>query len=211
MVLCTDVVTNSGEKIFAWATNNPNYSNRYIESKITEIHFSNGLVFKFNFSSCSSCLSAELSWFLLKHKFKPFGSKYIGSAIVELKSFPCKGYKLLDYLDFISVESFEDFQRERDRTSYLVVKKNPSDYGVVAESLFYTMQLNSLCDIVLQGELMPQDYSYMYNRKGDMITVIFAAYKRRHLWYKYTYKVIDLDKFQTLLTKIHIRYSEFFK
>lgn len=208
MVLCTKIVTNTDEKIFAWATNNPNYSNRYIESKIEEIHFSNGLVFKFDHSTC---LSAELSWFLLKHKFKPFGSKYIGSAIVELKSFPCKGYKLLDYLDFVSVESFEDFRRERDRTSYPIVSKNPSDYGVVTESLYYTIQLNSLCDIILQGELMPQDYSYIYSRKGDTITVIFAAYKRRHLWYKYTYKVIDLKKFQTLLTKIHIQYNEFFK
>ena len=89
MILCTNIVTNSGEKIFAWGTNNPNYSNRYIESKIEEIHFSNGLVFKFDHSTC---LSAELSWFLLKHKFKPFGSKYIGSAIIELKSFQCKEY-----------------------------------------------------------------------------------------------------------------------
>lgn len=208
MILCTDIVTNSGEKIFAWGTNNPNYSNRYIESKIEEIHFSNGLVFKFDHSTC---LSAELNWFLLKHKFIPFGSKYVGSAIVELRSFQCNGYRLLDYLDFVGVEVFEDFRRERDRTSYLMIKKNPRDYGVVPESLYYTIQLNSLCDIVLQGELMPQDYSYMYSRKGDMITVIFSAYKRQHLWYKYTYKVIDLDKFQTLLTKIHIQYNEFFK
>lgn len=83
--------------------------------------------------------------------------------------------------------------------------------GVVTESLCYTIQLNSLCDIVLQGELMPHDYSYMYNRKGTLITVIFAAYKRRHLWYKYTYSITDLEKFQTLLTKIHIQYSEFFQ
>lgn len=208
MVLCTKIVTNTNEKVFAWATNNPNYANKYIESKIEEIHFSNGLVFKFNHSTC---LSAELSWFLLKHKFAPFGSKYVGSAIVELRSFPCKGYKLLDYLDFVSVKEFEDTEREKDRTLYAVVKKNPDDYGVVTESLCYTVQLNSLCDIVLQGELMPHDYSYMYSRKGTLITVIFAAYKRRHFWYKYTYNITDLEKFQTLLTKIHIQYSEFFK
>lgn len=58
---------------------------------------------------------------------------------------------------------------------------------------------------------MPHDYSYMYSRKGTLITVIFAAYKRRHFWYKYTYNITDLEKFQTLLTKIHIQYSEFFK
>lgn len=208
MVLCTKIVTNTGEKLFAWATNNTNYPNKYLESKIEEIHFSNGLVFKFNHSTC---LSAELSWFLLKHKFTPFGSKYVGSAIVELRSFQCKGYKLLDYLDFVSVEEFEYKKGEIDRTLYPLVRKNPSDYGVVPESLCYTIQLNSLCDIVLQGELMPHNYSYMYNRKGTLITVIFAAYKRRHLWYKYTYSVIDLDKFQTLLTKIHIQYSEFFQ
>lgn len=83
--------------------------------------------------------------------------------------------------------------------------------GVVTESLCYTIQLNSLCDIVLQGELMSHDYSYMYNRKGTLITVIFAAYKRRPLWYKYTYSITDLEKFQILLTKIHIQYSEFFQ
>lgn len=208
MVLCTKIVTNTGEKLFAWATNNPNYANKYLESKIEEIHFSNGLVFKF---SHSTCLSAELSWFLLKHKFTPFGSKYVGSAIIELRSFPCKGYKILDYLDFVSVEEFEYRKGEIDRTLYPLVRKNPSDYGVVPESLCYTIQLNSLCDIVLQGELMPHNYSYMYNRKGTLITVIFAAYKRRHLWYKYTYSIIDLEKFQTLLTKIHIQYSEFFQ
>lgn len=34
MVLCTRIVTNTDEKIFAWATNNPNYANKYIESKL---------------------------------------------------------------------------------------------------------------------------------------------------------------------------------
>ena len=54
---------------------------------------------------------------------------------MELKSFPCKGYKLLDYLDFVSVKEFEDRKRDMDRTLYPVVRKNPNGYGVVTESL----------------------------------------------------------------------------
>ena len=210
MVLCTEIVTNNNEKIFAWATNNPNYSNRYIESKITEIHFSNGLVFKFNFNSCLSCLSAELSLFLLKHKFSPFGSRYIGSAIVELRSFPCNGYKLLDYLDFVSVKQFEDREREMDRTSYPVVKKNPSNYGVVPEDVFTIRQFNSLCDIILMGEFIPSEFDFLYTRKDDVIFIKYKDYKRKNVYYTYKYKITDLKKFLALITKIHIQFDEYF-
>lgn len=206
MVFCTDIITNTAEKIFAWGTSNPRYANRYLESKIKEIHFSNGLVFEFNHSSC---LSAELSWFLIRNNFKPFGSKFENTAITELRSFPCNGYKLLNYLDYIGIESFNG--AISPDAFYPAIKKTDKNYGVVPDSLTYLSQMNSICDIILLGELSPQDLSYLYNRQDDIISIIYTGFGKKGKYYKYKYKVLDPKKFQTLLTKIHIQYYQFFQ
>lgn len=205
MVFCTDIVTKTGGKIFSCGTNSPQFGNRDLESKITELHFSNGLVFKYN---GIASLSSDLSWFLMRNKFKPFGSRFMGNAIVELRCFPYGEYKLMDYLDFTKVsEYYDDPQQDGN---FLTIGKSDKTYGVVCQSMHYYMQLNNLFDIILSGELDLQDVSSMYSRIDDRITVIYSGYMHKGYRYKYEYKVTDLDKFQLLLTKISIRYSKFF-
>lgn len=207
MIFCTGIIiNNSEEKVFAWSTNNPNYANKYVEAFICEIHFSNGLIFKFDHSSC---LSIQLSKFLTQYKLKPFGSRFVNNTIVELRSFPCKGYKLLDYLELIDVKEFTD--DSRPYYDYLAIKKKSDTLGVVPETLSLYTQMNSLCDIILIGELSSKDLSYMYNRQNDIINVTYAGLKNLDTRYLYSYKVLDLEKFNLLLTKIHVIYSKFFQ
>lgn len=206
-VVCTKIVTNNNSKIFAWHKNPPFMNSRKLDAIIDEIHFSNGVVFKY---SHQDNLSSELSWFLLKQDFIPFGCKFKGSAIVELKSFPCNGIKLLNYIEFLDINTICDILRKEDRWSYQAVKRNVEDYGVIPEITYIIRQFNSLCDIILFGELVPSEFNNLYTRKDDLIFVKYADCKRRSVYYTYKYKITNLKKFLALITKIHIQYNEYF-
>ena len=206
-VVCTKIVTNNNSKIFAWQKNPEFVSIGKLESIIDEIHFSNGVVFKY---SHRDRLSSELSSFLLKQDFIPFGCKFKGSTIVELKSFPCNGIKLLDYIKFLDIDTIWDILRKEDRWAYQTVKRNVEDYGVVPETAYLIRQFNSLCDIILLGELVPSEFNNMYTREDDLIFVRYADYKRKSVYHTYKYKITNLKKFLALITKIHIQYNEYF-
>ena len=207
MVVCTKIVTNNGSKIFAWQENPPFVNSRRLESIIDEIHFSNGVVFKYTHYDR---LSSELSWFLLKQDFVPFGCKFKGSAIIELKSFPCNGIKLLDYIEFLDIDTTWDILHRENRWEYQMIKKNADDDGIVPETTYIIRQFNSLCDIILRGEFIPSEFDTMYTRVDDVIFVKYVDYLRRGLYYTYKYKITNLKKFLALITKIHIQYDEYF-
>lgn len=207
MVVCTKIVTNNGSKIFAWQENPPFVNSRRLESIIDEIHFSNGVVFKYTHYDR---LSSELSWFLLKQDFVPFGCKFKGSAIIELKSFPCNGIKLLDYIEFLDIDTTWDILHRENRWGYQMIKKNADDDGIVPETTYIIRQFNSLCDIILMGEFIPSEFNTMYTRVDDVIFVKYIDYLRRGLYYTYKYKITNLKKFLALITKIHIQYDEYF-
>lgn len=208
-VVCTKIVTNNNSKIFVWQKNPEFVSTGKLESIIDEIHFSNGVVFKY---SKKYKLSSELSSFLLKQDFIPFGCKFEGSTIVELKSFPCNGIKLLNYIEFLDINVTCDILRKEDRWNYQIVKRNAEDYGVVPETAYLIRQFNSLCDIILLGELVPSEFVFnnMYTHEDDLIFVKYADYKRKSVYYTYKYKITNLKKFLALITKIHIQYNDYF-
>ena len=206
-VVCTKIFTNNNSKIFAWQKNPEFVSTKKLESIIDEIHFSNRVVFKY---SHRDRLSSELSSFLLKQDFIPFGCKFKGSTIVELKSFPCNGIKLLDYIKFLDIDTIWDILRKEDRWAYQAVKRNAEDYGVVPETAYLIRQFNSLCDIILLGELVPSEFDNVYTREDDLIFVKYADYKRKSVYHTYKYKITNLKKFLALITKIHIQYNEYF-
>lgn len=207
MVVCTKIVTNNGSKIFAWQENPPFVNSRRLESIIDEIHFSNGVVFKYTHYDR---LSSELSWFLLKQDFVHFGCKFKGSAIIELKSFPCNGIKLLDYIEFLDIDTTWDILHRENRWEYQMIKKNADDDGIVPETTYIIRQFNSLCDIILMGEFITSEFDTMYTRVDDVIFVKYVDYLRRGLYYTYKYKITNLKKFLALITKIHIQYDEYF-
>ena len=207
MVVCTKIVTNNGSKVFAWQKNPPFVNSRRLESIIDEIHFSNGVVFKYNHYDR---LSLELSRFFLKQDFIPFGCKFKDSTVIELKSFPCNGIKLLDYIEFFGIDTTWDILHKENRWEYQMIKRNADDYGVVPETTYIIRQFNSLCDIILMGELIPSEFDSMYSRVDDVIYVKYIDYLRKGLYYTYKYKITNLKKFLVLITKIHIRYDEYF-
>lgn len=208
MIVCTKIVTNNNRKIFAWAKNPIVMDSRELDAIIDEIHFSNGVVFKYNHQAP---LSSELSWFLLKQNFTPLGCKFENSAIVELKSFPCNGIKLLNYIKFLDIDKTWDiFKKESYAWAYQSVKRNADNNGVVPETTYIIRQFNSLCGIILMGELIPSEFDTMYTRVDDMIFVKYKDYLRRGLYYTYKYKITNLKKFLALITKIHIQFDKYF-
>ena len=208
MIVCTKIVTNNKKKIFAWVKNPIVMTSKELDAIIDEIHFSNGAIFKY---SHKAPLSSELSWFLLNQNFTPLGCKFENSAIVELKSFPCNGIKLLNYIEFLDIDTTWDiFKKESYAWSYQSIKRNAVNDGVVPEDVFTIRQFNSLCDIILMGEFIPSEFDFLYTRKDDVIFIKYKDYKRKNVYYTYKYKITDLKKFLALITKIHIQFDEYF-
>ena len=205
-IFCTDIITKDDDKIYAWSVGGVNLVNVALERKIAEIHFSNGKIFKYD---GLSTLSSELSWYLLKNNFKPWGSRYRNSAIIELRSFPFHGYKLDNLIEFESKKVIT-VATDMTFTDLLVLKKQCNNLGAIPETVNFYRPLNSLFDIILAGELKFLNVSTMYGRQGDIITVNYSNYNYTAL-YEYKYRITDLDKFKILLTKINIQYSKNFQ